>query len=61
MYRMKKTKDNGLIEDLTLTRNQGVLVEKLTENEEKILTKIIFLLLTIYYLLLQQIVINLKK
>jgi hypothetical protein len=58
---MKKTKDNGLIEDLTLTRNHGVLVEKLTENDEKILTKIIFLLLTIYYLLLQQIVINLKK
>ena len=39
MYRMKKTKDNGLIEDLTLTRNHGVLVEKLTENEEKIIDK----------------------
>jgi hypothetical protein len=35
MYRMIKTEDNGLIEDLTLTRNHGVLVEKLTENEEK--------------------------
>jgi alpha-tubulin suppressor-like RCC1 family protein len=34
MYRMLKTDDNGLIEDLTLTRNHGVLVEKLTENEE---------------------------
>jgi hypothetical protein len=48
MYRMKKTEDNGLIEDLnikyldnpignylTLTRNHGVLVDKLSENEEK--------------------------
>jgi len=35
MYRMLKTKDNGIIEDLTLTRNHGVLVEKLSENEEK--------------------------
>ena len=35
MYRMSKTEDNGLIEDLTLTRNHGVLVEKLTEDEEK--------------------------
>jgi hypothetical protein len=35
MYRMLKTKDNELIEDLTLTRNHGVLVEKLSENEEK--------------------------
>jgi hypothetical protein len=35
MYRMIKTDDNGLIEDLTLTRNHGVLVEKLSENEEK--------------------------
>ena len=35
MYRMLKTEDNGLIEDLTLTRNHGVLVDKLTENEEK--------------------------
>jgi hypothetical protein len=35
MYRMLKTKDNGLIDDLTLTRNHGVLVEKLSENEEK--------------------------
>jgi len=35
MYIMKKTQDNGLIEDLTLTRNHGVLVEKLTEDEEK--------------------------
>jgi len=34
MYRMKKTKDKGLIEDLTSTRNHGVLVEKLTKNEE---------------------------
>jgi hypothetical protein len=39
MYRMKKTKDNGLIEDLTLTRNHGILVEKLTENEEKKIDK----------------------
>jgi len=39
MYRMKKTKDNGLIEDLTLTRNHGVLVEKLTKNEEEKLDK----------------------
>ncbi len=35
MYKMIKTDDNKLIEDLTLTRNHGVLVEKLTENEEK--------------------------
>ncbi len=35
MYKMLKTEDNGLIEDLTLTRNHGVLVDKLTENEEK--------------------------
>ena len=35
MYIMKKTQDNGLIEDLTLTRNHGVLVEKLTKDEEK--------------------------
>jgi len=35
MYRMIKTENNGLIEDLTLTRNHGVLVEKLTEDEEK--------------------------
>ncbi len=27
--------DNGLIEDLTLTRNHGLLVEKLSENEEE--------------------------
>jgi hypothetical protein len=39
MYIMKKTKDNGLIDDLTLTRNHGVLVEKLTENEEKKIDK----------------------
>jgi hypothetical protein len=35
MYKMIKTDENGLIEDLTLTRNHGVLVEKLTENKEK--------------------------
>ena len=35
MYKMIKNDDNELIEDLTLTRNHGVLVEKLTENEEK--------------------------
>jgi len=35
MYIMLKTDDNGLSEDLTLTRNHGVLVEKLSENEEK--------------------------
>ena len=35
MYIMLRTEDNGLIEDLTLTRNHGVLVEKLTEDEEK--------------------------
>jgi len=48
MYRMKNPADNGLIEDLnikyldnpignylTLTRNHGVLVDKLSENEEK--------------------------
>ena len=34
MYKMIKTDDNGLIENLTLTRNHGVLVEKLTQNEE---------------------------
>ena len=39
MYRMLKTDDNGLIEDLTLTRNHGVLVEKLSENEEKKIDK----------------------
>jgi len=36
---MIKTEDNGLIDDLTLTRNHGVLVEKLTENEEKKIDK----------------------
>jgi hypothetical protein len=35
MYKMLKTDDNGLIEDLTLTRNHGILVDKLSENEEK--------------------------
>jgi alpha-tubulin suppressor-like RCC1 family protein len=35
MYRMVKTNDNGLIDDLILTRNHGFLVEKLSENEEK--------------------------
>ena len=35
MYIMKKTPDNGLIEDLILTRNHAILVEKLTENEKK--------------------------
>ena len=35
MYRMLKTDDNGLIEDLTLTRNHGILVEKMSEDEEK--------------------------
>ena len=39
MYRMLKTEDNGLIKDLTLTRNHGVLVEKLTENEEEKVNK----------------------
>ena len=39
MYIMKKTKDNGLIEDLTLTRNHGVLVEKLSKDEEKKIDK----------------------
>jgi alpha-tubulin suppressor-like RCC1 family protein len=39
MYIMKKTHDNGLIEDLTLTRNHGVLVEKLSENEEEKIDK----------------------
>ena len=39
MYRMIRTKDNGLIEDLTLTRNHGVLVEKLSKNEEKKIDK----------------------
>ena len=35
MYKMSKTSDNGLIEDLVLTRNHAILVEKLTENEKK--------------------------
>jgi hypothetical protein len=35
MYKMKKTQDNGLIEDLVLTRNHAILVDKLTENEKK--------------------------
>jgi hypothetical protein len=35
MYKMSKTEDNGLIEDLVLTRNHAILVEKLTENEKK--------------------------
>jgi hypothetical protein len=35
MYRMIKTKDNGLIDDVIITRNHGVLVEKLSEREEK--------------------------
>jgi hypothetical protein len=39
MYRMIRTKDNGLIEDLTLTRNHGVLVEKLSKQEEKKINK----------------------
>jgi hypothetical protein len=39
MYIMRKKQDNGLIEDLTLTRNHGVLVEKLTEDEEKKIDK----------------------
>ena len=34
MYRMKKTEDNPIGNYLTLTRNHGVLVEKLSENEE---------------------------
>ena len=32
MYRMKKTEDNGLIDDLTLTRNHGVLVDKINKE-----------------------------
>jgi hypothetical protein len=36
---MKKTDDNGLIEDLTLTRNHGILVEKMSEDEEKKIDK----------------------
>ncbi len=39
MYKMVKTNDNGLIEDLILTRNHGILVEKLSENEEKAVDK----------------------
>jgi hypothetical protein len=39
MYRMLRTQDNGLIEDLTLTRNHGVLVEKLSKDEEKKIDK----------------------
>jgi hypothetical protein len=39
MYRMIKTENNGLIEDLTLTRNHGVLVEKLSKDEEKKIDK----------------------
>jgi hypothetical protein len=35
MYKMSKTEDNGLIEDLVLTRNHAILVEKLTKNEKK--------------------------
>ena len=35
MYMMVKTEDNQLIDDLILTRNHGILVEKLSENEEK--------------------------
>ena len=29
---MKKTEDNGLIDDLTLTRNHGVLVDKINKE-----------------------------
>ncbi len=32
MYIMKKTVDNGLIDDLTLTRNHGVLVDKINNE-----------------------------
>jgi hypothetical protein len=32
--KMLKTDDNELIEDLKLTRNHGILVDKLSENEE---------------------------
>jgi hypothetical protein len=39
MYKMLRTKDNGLIENLTLTRNHGVLVEKLSKDEEKNIDK----------------------
>jgi alpha-tubulin suppressor-like RCC1 family protein len=39
MYMMVKTKDNQLIDDLTLTRNHGILVEKLSENEERKIDK----------------------
>jgi alpha-tubulin suppressor-like RCC1 family protein len=35
MYRMIKTDNNGLIDDVIITRNHGVLVEKLSEREEK--------------------------
>jgi alpha-tubulin suppressor-like RCC1 family protein len=35
MYKMIKTDDNGLIDDVTITRNHGVLVERLSETEEK--------------------------
>ena len=37
--RMLRTQDNGLIEDLILTRNHGVLVEKLSKDEEKKIDK----------------------
>ena len=39
MYMMVKTEDNQLIDDLILTRNHGILVEKLSENEEKKIDK----------------------
>jgi hypothetical protein len=32
---MVKTEDNGLIDDLLLTRNHGILVEKMSEKESK--------------------------
>jgi hypothetical protein len=32
---MRKTQDNGLFEDLKLTKNNRVLVEKLTKKNRK--------------------------
>ncbi len=34
MYRMKKTDDNGLIEDLIITGCHGILVDELTDDEK---------------------------
>jgi glutamine amidotransferase PdxT len=40
MYKMKKTNDNSLIEDLIVTGGHSILVDKLTEEETEKTLKI---------------------